>query len=377
MVMLLFWMSPALPPAPCPWQVVDLFAGKGRIARMARLSGQPACAMDIEYHQNPRIFDINSEPGFAFLSFHPVQPFIHGTLCVSFMKWLAAWFSDILSWGDVWYLWSNACSQKRDPEPRLMSALQNVYLYDFIYIAGVFDHGSWNPQKRWETIPCKVGDEEHFGGWVWGGFGHLGSALFDVDYHFEWIYQAKLSNADGMYWLSMCNTSQSHGCPAPFLKLRVSNMGEFYQGGNPEAWITQNILSVGNVIFWYSSTSSSSTKSHGTWGICYWSIPKGTQESFYLVGKPDNGMCASKPDGWEFPWGLESLSIKLDNGMLPIGTATKIHSAFGVWLTEVCSAPCCCHSDASGMGSRAAFLQHHNATWEDGLVAIPIGRSGN
>ena len=67
-VMLIFWLrAPAFGPLE-RWDVVDLFAGQARIARLARQSGHSSIAMDIGYHEDPHIFDINSEPGFVFLS---------------------------------------------------------------------------------------------------------------------------------------------------------------------------------------------------------------------------------------------------------------------------------------------------------------------
>ena len=46
------------------WDVVDLFAGHARIARMARQCGMSACAHDYEYGGHKRVFDINSPSGF-------------------------------------------------------------------------------------------------------------------------------------------------------------------------------------------------------------------------------------------------------------------------------------------------------------------------
>lgn len=67
-VMLIFWLrAPAFGPLE-RWDVVDLFAGQARIARLARQYGQTSIAMDIGYHEDPHIFDINSEPGFVYLS---------------------------------------------------------------------------------------------------------------------------------------------------------------------------------------------------------------------------------------------------------------------------------------------------------------------
>lgn len=49
------------------YDVIDYFAGAGRFARSARLLGLSAAALDIGYHPNSRVFDINSDPGFALL----------------------------------------------------------------------------------------------------------------------------------------------------------------------------------------------------------------------------------------------------------------------------------------------------------------------
>ena len=51
------------------WDVVDLFAGEARIARMGRRAGLRTCAHDINYTYGKRkkVFDINSPGGFLFL----------------------------------------------------------------------------------------------------------------------------------------------------------------------------------------------------------------------------------------------------------------------------------------------------------------------
>lgn len=49
------------------YDLVDFFAGAGRLARGGRVLGENALALDIEYHPNSRVFDINTEAGFAFL----------------------------------------------------------------------------------------------------------------------------------------------------------------------------------------------------------------------------------------------------------------------------------------------------------------------
>ncbi|CAE7942044.1 unnamed protein product, partial [Symbiodinium necroappetens] len=65
-VLLLSWMEPDL--LSNKFQVLDFFAGKGRIARGARYVGMPAAAVDVEYADNARVMDINSDPGYALLS---------------------------------------------------------------------------------------------------------------------------------------------------------------------------------------------------------------------------------------------------------------------------------------------------------------------
>ncbi|CAK9047489.1 Uncharacterized protein SCF082_LOCUS26595 [Durusdinium trenchii] len=47
------------------WDMVDLFAGVARISRLGRAHGKKCAAMDIGYHENRRVFDINEEPGFV------------------------------------------------------------------------------------------------------------------------------------------------------------------------------------------------------------------------------------------------------------------------------------------------------------------------
>ena len=66
-ILLCLWLSPGA--SPREWGVVDLFAGEARIARMARQRGENACAMDINYHKDSHIFDVNSARGFVFLGF--------------------------------------------------------------------------------------------------------------------------------------------------------------------------------------------------------------------------------------------------------------------------------------------------------------------
>lgn len=50
------------------WDVIDMFAGAGRVARMARQSGRRAVALDVIYSQNPHSFDINEDAGFLLLA---------------------------------------------------------------------------------------------------------------------------------------------------------------------------------------------------------------------------------------------------------------------------------------------------------------------
>lgn len=49
------------------WDVVDMFAGQARIARMGRRAGLRACAHDIDYTEHKKVFDINTPGGFLFL----------------------------------------------------------------------------------------------------------------------------------------------------------------------------------------------------------------------------------------------------------------------------------------------------------------------
>ena len=49
------------------YDIVDFFAGAGRLARGGRMVGHNSVALDIEYHPNSKVFDINTEAGFAFL----------------------------------------------------------------------------------------------------------------------------------------------------------------------------------------------------------------------------------------------------------------------------------------------------------------------
>lgn len=50
--------------------MLDFFAGQQRLAHGGRYLGIPSAALDIEFHRNSRVFDINSDAGFAFLVLH-------------------------------------------------------------------------------------------------------------------------------------------------------------------------------------------------------------------------------------------------------------------------------------------------------------------
>lgn len=66
--MLISWLDPAIFTFENKWDVVDMFAGDGRIARMARRSGQRSVALDLLYSQNTHCFDINEDAGFVLLA---------------------------------------------------------------------------------------------------------------------------------------------------------------------------------------------------------------------------------------------------------------------------------------------------------------------
>ena len=50
------------------YEIFDFFGGAGRVARAARESGMCAVAFDICYHNDPKVFDINTPAGFSFPS---------------------------------------------------------------------------------------------------------------------------------------------------------------------------------------------------------------------------------------------------------------------------------------------------------------------
>lgn len=68
-VLLISWLDPSIFTFGSHVEVVDMFAGAGRIARMARQAGQKAVALDLVYSSHSHCFDINEDAGFAFL--HP------------------------------------------------------------------------------------------------------------------------------------------------------------------------------------------------------------------------------------------------------------------------------------------------------------------
>lgn len=91
-VMLIFWLrAPAFGPFE-RWDVVDLFAGQARIARLARQYGQSSIAMDIGYHEDPHIFDINSEPGFV-MALKSILEGRYGSLLVTLGVCCSSWIT--------------------------------------------------------------------------------------------------------------------------------------------------------------------------------------------------------------------------------------------------------------------------------------------
>ena len=57
------------------FQVLDFYAGKGRLARGARYVGMPAAAVDVMYTENNRAMDMNSPSGFVLPASHTILPF--------------------------------------------------------------------------------------------------------------------------------------------------------------------------------------------------------------------------------------------------------------------------------------------------------------
>ena len=48
---------------------IDCFAGAARVAKVARAYSYTAIALDVGYHPNTKVFDLNASAGFAFLCF--------------------------------------------------------------------------------------------------------------------------------------------------------------------------------------------------------------------------------------------------------------------------------------------------------------------
>ena len=65
------------------YDVVDFFAGEARLARAGRFVGASCIALDIGFHENPRVFDINSDSGFMSLVFKGSGIFMIHVVCIS------------------------------------------------------------------------------------------------------------------------------------------------------------------------------------------------------------------------------------------------------------------------------------------------------
>ena len=63
-VLLLGWMEPGL--MVDKFDILEFYAGKARVSRAAREAGLSAAALDVLYHENQRVLDMTSSPGFAF-----------------------------------------------------------------------------------------------------------------------------------------------------------------------------------------------------------------------------------------------------------------------------------------------------------------------
>ena len=72
LVLMVSWMEPAEFFPDFSFDVLDFFAGAARVARAARVLGMNAASFDIGFHENPRVFDINSSAGFVLLHCHTV-----------------------------------------------------------------------------------------------------------------------------------------------------------------------------------------------------------------------------------------------------------------------------------------------------------------
>ena len=67
-------------------EVLDFFAGAARVARGARALGLKAAAFDIGYHNEEKVFDINSSGGFTFLFCNPTFQNFNHTLQLVVLK---------------------------------------------------------------------------------------------------------------------------------------------------------------------------------------------------------------------------------------------------------------------------------------------------
>lgn len=96
-VLLISWLDPSIFTFGSHVEVVDMFAGAGRIARMARQAGQKAVALDIVYSSHSHCFDINEDAGFAFLhpnrilNMHAWCHYFHYIICVIHVLRGIAW----------------------------------------------------------------------------------------------------------------------------------------------------------------------------------------------------------------------------------------------------------------------------------------------
>ena len=51
------------------YDILEFYAGTARITKCARRMGLTAGALDVTYHDNPRVFNMLSEAGFGLLGF--------------------------------------------------------------------------------------------------------------------------------------------------------------------------------------------------------------------------------------------------------------------------------------------------------------------
>ena len=80
LVLLISFLQPATFAFGDQWDVVDLFAGHGRIARLARQSGQRSVALDLLYSNNAHSFDINEDAGLLLLNLNMNGQFYSSTV---------------------------------------------------------------------------------------------------------------------------------------------------------------------------------------------------------------------------------------------------------------------------------------------------------